>query len=233
MVNITKDRRFRLDVGFVEQGDIYFFYKLRKAVEKPRGIQDVARFFFVLDPYGEIPPRYIVMGNKKMPAFTDGGETAWGFVQMVGGRGFETYRGSKKSKKGMSRPTGEGIYAVVTHRDHSHLLYSLELPSRLGEVQKAFQIKREGNYIFLERSIEVPPKNPDEPFSNFSPVTGDRNLNLRGTELLLVGVGADIGRLGVRVEKSKETLETSDIINELKVDTKNHPTASLISGKWE
>jgi hypothetical protein len=227
-------KRWQLDIDFVEQGDIYFFYKPKKGIDKPESIDDVSRFYFVLDPYGKIPPRYIVMGNKKMPEVTDGGQkTTWGFVQIVGGRGFEAYKKAAGPAKGASRPAGEGIYSIITHRDHSHLLYSLELPEKLGEVQDAFAIKKEANYIFLERPVEVAPSGPEMPFSNFSPVVNSNNLNLRGTEVLLVGVGADIGRLGLRVEKDKETLNSADIFSRLKVDTNRHPTASLISGEWE
>lgn len=225
--------RWKIDLTFIEQGDIYFFYKPKKGIETVSGIEDVSRFFIVLDPL-DSPARYIVMGNKKMPEVNDGGETTWGFIQMVGGRGFRTYKEQKGApKKGASRPAGEGIYAIVKHRDHSHLLYRLELPKRIGEVQKAFSIEKEGNYIFLHRAAHRYPSSPDKPFSNYSPVSITKSLNQRGTQVLLVGVGGDIGRLGIRAEHEEESMQTADIFSKLKVDTTRHPSTALLSGKWE
>lgn len=225
--------RWQLDIQFLEQGDIYFFYKPKKEVEKVTGMYDVSRFFFVLDPESESPSRYIVMGNKKMPDLYDGDKSTWGFVQIVGGRGFKAYRKPTPTRlKTASRPAGEGIYLIVSHRTHTHLLYTLELPQRPGNVQNAFQIEKEANYIFLERPTEKPPTSPDEPFSNFSPAKID-NLNKRGTEILLIGVGADIGRLGITAYKNQETINTADIFTKLQVDRDRHPSQGLISGEWE
>lgn len=226
-------KKWKFDVQFVEEGDIYFFYKPKKGIETIKSIDDVSRFFFVLDPYGKEFPRYIVMGNKKMPEVNDGGKTTWGFVQIVGRRGFETYRKVNKPTKSASRPAGEGIYAIITHRTHSHLLYSLELPKKLGEVQNAFSIQNEANYVLMERPIEQSRKDPDVPFSNFTAVTSPNNLNLRGTEILLVGVGSDIGRLGIKAESEDETLKSADIFSKLKVNSLRHPTEGLVSGRWE
>ncbi len=226
-------QKWKIDLEFVEQGDIYFFYKPKKGIETVSGIDDVSRFFLVLDPL-DGPARYVVMGNKKLPVVNDGGETTWGFIQMVGGRGFQTYKEQKGNpQKGASRPAGEGIYAVVKHRDHTHLLYRLELPKRIGEVQKAFFIVKEGNYILLHRPAYRRPSTPDTPFSNYSPVAVTKSLNQRGTQVLLVGVGGDIGRLGIRAEHEDESMQTADIFSKLKVDTSRHPSTSLLSGKWE
>lgn len=101
-----------------------------------------------------------------------------------------------------------------------------------GVVQKAFNIKSEANYIFLERTVEKSPNSPEEPFSNFSPVKPE-DLDKRGTEVLLVGVGSDIGRLGITSQKDFETLQTADIFTKLEVDKDRHPTKPLISGDWE
>ncbi len=227
-------KKWYFNIKFLEHGDIYFFYKPRKGVTEVENIKDVSRFFIVMQPFSDSPQRYIVMGNKKMPQAPDGGETSWGFLQMVGGRGFKTFSDqdvSNYKSKNASRPAGEGAYAIVSHRDHSHLLYSLEFPKVPGEVQNAFNIKKEANYIFLNRPVQVSPRSIDTPFSNFSKVNVE-NLNERGTEILLIGVGADIGRLGISVEKSEEMLHSADIFANLKMDATRHPIRPLISGKW-
>lgn len=224
---------WQLDVEFLEEGDIYFFYKPKRDVGKVNSINDTSRLYFVLVPSESGVPRYIVMGNKKMPEITDGDKSGWGFVQIVGGRGFKTFRNLTPQRiKTASRPSGEGIYLIVSHRKHTHLLYSLELPQKLGPVQKAFNIQKEANYVFLERKAENSPRSPEEPFSNFSPAIPD-DLNKRGTEILLVGVGTDIGRLGISAHKDKENINTADIFTRLHVDKDRHPTNPLISGEWE
>jgi hypothetical protein len=228
----AQSSRWKLDIEFIEQGDIYFFYKPKKEAEKVNGINDVSRFYFVLDPEGDAPPRYIVMGNKRLPEFSDGGKTTWGFVQIVGGRGFKTYKTPTATQsKTSSRPAGEGIYAVINHRDHTHLLYSLELPNQIGPVQTSFNIRREANYVFLIRPVATSPKSPDEPFSNFMPAKSNE-LGKRGTEILLIGVGQDIGRLGIRARADEETIDSADIFSKLEMSIKRHPIESLISGDW-
>lgn len=226
------DNKWKLDIRFLEQGNIYFFYKPRRDIESVQGFQDVSRFYFVLDPFSESLPRYIVMGNKKMPNMNDGNKSVWGFIQMVGGRGFKTYNKlTTKRLRNASRPAGEGIYLIVSHRNHTHLLYSLELPENPGEVQRAFSIQKEANYVFLNRPTENSPTSPEEPFSNFTRVSS-QYLDRRGTEILLVGVGSDIGRLGISAKKDYETLNTADIFSSLEVDRERHPTDALITGEW-
>ncbi len=233
MEHTSPINRWRLEIEFLEQGDIYFFYKPKRSAKKVAGINDVARFFFVLDPSGDSPPRYIVMGNKKMPELTDGSKTNWGFIQIVGGRGFKTHKTLTNNRiKNASRPSGEGIYSIISHRDHTHLLYSLELPRKIGPVQKAFNIKEEANYVFMNRPTKNSPTSFEEPFSNFSPVSS-RYLNERGTEILLVGVGEDIGRLGISAKTDFENVNTADIFSKLEVDRERHPIDALIKGEWE
>lgn len=227
------ENRWKIDLTIFEEGDIYFFYKPKKNVEHPSSLEDITRFYFVLQPRATSPSRYIIMGNKKMPRFDDGDKTMWGFIQIVGGRGFQAGNINPAArKKDASRPVGEGIYAIVFHRSHSHLLYSLELPEHLGVVQAAFNIGRTANYIILERPVKQAPKGPEVPYSNFSSLRDVSNLNERGTEILLVGVGADIGRIGIRAETEEETLATADIIRHLKINPSRHPLSSLIFGHW-
>ncbi|MBI3888075.1 hypothetical protein HY310_03345 [Candidatus Microgenomates bacterium] len=225
------DSKWQVDLEFLETGDIYFFYKPKSSVVKTSGINDVSRFFVILSPEKDSPSRYIVIGNKKMPQLSQD-KTAWGFVQMIGGKGFSVLpKNENIVPKNLSRPAGEGIYAIVKHRYHTHLLYQLELPRIMGPVQKAFNIFKQTDYIILERQVKASPNLGDYPFSNFSPVTVAK-LNARGTEILLVGVGGDFGRLGIKADPEKETLETADIFNKLKVSIQRHPFDALISGQW-
>lgn len=216
-------QKFNVDIELLEQGDIYFFYKPKKDAKEVSGLEDIGRFYFVTQPtIGRY--RFIVMGGKQMPTVSDGGKKSWGIIQKIGGRGFYVST-EGKMKKGSARPAGEGIYALVRHNDHIHLAYSLELPKRLGIPQKSLNIYREGNYIFIVR----PPEGVRKPFAPAYP----ENLGHEGSEILLIGVNSDLTKLGLKANKERETEESADIFNQLKVDKSRHPTDSLFKGKWE
>lgn len=214
--------KFDVNIELLEQGDIYFFFKPKKDVDEANSLEDIARFYFVLQPKDK-PNRFIVMGGKQMPTVYDGGKKSWGIIQKVGGRG---YFAAKKGKvrKTSARPAGEGIYALVKHDDHIHLAYSLELPKRLGQVQKTLNIYREGNYIFIVRH----PEGVRKVFEPAYPTSLEE-----GSDLLLIGISADVSRLGLKANKDKETEDSADIFKQLKMDRSRHPTDPLFKGKWE
>ena len=56
----------------LEQGDIYFFYRPKKAAEEVKGIEDVRRFFMVTAPEENSSEksrlhRLFVIGKKSLP----------------------------------------------------------------------------------------------------------------------------------------------------------------------
>jgi hypothetical protein len=230
------DNRWRIDLEFIEQGHIYFFYKPKKGVEEVSSLKDVGRFYFVLQPETEMPPRYVFMGKKQMPRISNGGKTSWGKVQKVGGRGFEITKPGKE-RKDAARAAGEGLYALVRHGDHTHLVYILELPERRGDVQKGLELHREGNYLL---AVKPPPTVSGKQLKElkvtdsqkYQPLREAEVLNYEGAEILLTGVTSDVERLGIAVEKDQETEETADIFNQLKVSRERHPIEPLITGNW-
>ncbi|MBV9668152.1 MAG: hypothetical protein JO327_08480 [Nitrososphaeraceae archaeon] len=64
-----------MDADILEQGDIYFFYRPKKAAEEVKGIEDVRRFFMVTAPEQENNNnskknqlyRLFVIGKKSPP----------------------------------------------------------------------------------------------------------------------------------------------------------------------
>jgi len=58
-----------------------------------------------------------------------------------------------------SRPIGHGAYAILLHdkgiKDHVHLVFALETPKELGEVQNAFHLPKQGNYILHVKKPET------------------------------------------------------------------------------
>ena len=60
------------EAEILEQGDIYFFYRPKKAVEEVKGIEDVRRFFMVTAPEENSSEksrlyRLFVIGKKSLP----------------------------------------------------------------------------------------------------------------------------------------------------------------------
>jgi len=222
--------RWELSVKFLEQGNIFFFYKPKKGVEEVKEFEDVGRFYFVLDPYGEKQIRFVVMGQKKMPSVTDGHERAWGFIEKVGGRGFMVSSKQKVvSVSGNARPVGEGLYAILHHIDHTHLVYVLELPRKLGEVQKAFNIELP--------SSKGEPKNENfiKEFGTrkYIPVNPPSLLDYEGAMVFMIGVNDELAKLGIQVNKDIETEGSADIFQELKMSKKRHPIEPLMKGTWK
>lgn len=241
--------RWELNIEFLEQGNIFFFYKPKRGVDEVHGLGDISRFYFVLDPYGGKNIRFIVLGPKKMPSVSDGQDRAWGFVEKVGGRGFAVTnpQRTRPFARG-ARPAGEGIYAIVKHADHTHLVYSLELPARVGEVQKTLNISREASFIFIVKHPDASvasaidrqqPEPSDKGFvqqfgsRRYIPVNPPELLDYEGAMLLIIGVNDELASLGLSVNKNKETEETADIFRELKVNKDRHPTDPLLKGKWK
>ncbi|MGC8492466.1 MAG: hypothetical protein ACP5SH_12075 [Syntrophobacteraceae bacterium] len=147
-------------VKALEEGDIYFVYQPRVAHGAVKGLKDVQRFKFVLHPENRKQYRVIVVGEKKMAQTAGGGGSArknWSFVESVtrSAREIEREFADKKyetktrgrRKKPAARPVGEGVYAIVRHDDHTHLLYALELPKKPGKVQRQLDIEEEASYI--------------------------------------------------------------------------------------
>ncbi len=232
----TDDKRWRIDLQFLEQGDIYFFYKPRKGIDEVKSLDDVGRFYFVLQPDGDQPPRYILMGAKQMPRISNGGKTSWGKLQKVGGRGFEISKPGKQ-RKDAARAAGEGLYALVKHGDHTHFVYILELPERRGEVQQSLELYREGNYLIAVKPSPTLSKNQLTQMGvgdteKFEALEQPAVLDYEGVEILLTGITSEVGRLGIAVDKDKETVETADIFNQLKLSRERHPIEPMITGNW-
>lgn len=149
----------------LEQGHIFFFYRPKIDVVKPKSIDDVQKMYMIMKPFGmDKKPgkkaRLIIIPKKCLPR-TEAHEQHFAIIGKVSEdikdiskelqeETHETKtRGERTTPKAM--PIGEGIYHIAMHghrsKEHSHLVYSLVLPKRVGKVQKEFHIKREGSFI--------------------------------------------------------------------------------------
>jgi hypothetical protein len=259
----TQARRaeIKTPASVLENGDIFFAY--RPKIDRPAagGIDDVQRMYMILSPRGRRSYRLIIVGEKRLPAVSRGGDRkTWGFVEKVARRPEEVedeldperYRTKTRGERRVpaARPAGEGVYAIARHGDHTHLAYVLELPPKPGEVQRALNIAPQASYI-------VSVKNPDAPSppglgldesrrANYSKKLRERFgkhrfialepefLDYEGAEILLIGASGDVSaELGIRLDAKPETEATAEIFNDLKMEKSLHPVAPLFEGRWE
>ena len=210
------------NVHILEQGNIYFFYRPKVDEPSVKGLEDVERFYMVLEPKqkDEHLYRLIVIGQKKMPEIKPhgGGESSWGFVDKVSQKAeeiedeldvkkYQTKTRGEQTRE-PARPVGEGIYNIVRHQDHTHFVYVLNLPRQMGEVQKAFQLREEGSYILsiknpyqpAPRQVGFSGKEPHYPTDlqkkfgkhKWIPADPPSFLDYKDTQILLIGAELDV-----------------------------------------
>ena len=168
-----------MDAQVLEQGDIYFFYRPKKAAEEVKGIEDVRRFFMVTAPEQEENNskksqlyRLFVIGKKSLPEIRKSearsSERYWARVGGIFTDPNELTKElfSDEFRKGdAARPVGEGKYAIVKHQNHAELAYILEMPKEPGEAQRELGIEKEASYI-------VSVINPKKPAASAVPEGG-------------------------------------------------------------
>lgn len=250
----------------LEKGDIYFFYRPRVDYrpqfeeKEPKGLSDVQRFYMVLSTGDKY--RLLVIGNKKLPEPEAGGQRPyWGFVDMVrqdpkaitDELNAAQYRTKTRGRRHQpaARPAGEGVYEILRHGDHTHLVFKLELPEEPGPVQKTFHLEPEASYIISVKNPQLGgpqaaglpgedevefPKNLTDVFQGhrFANVDPPEFLDHEGTEFVLISAAGAIGReLGIELNTEKETLETAELFKDLKMDRDKKLVEPLLKGQWK
>jgi hypothetical protein len=242
----------------LEQGDVFFIYRPRVGVEEVRGLDDVQRFFLVLEPEQRGLFRRLVVGRKRLPDVR-GHERVWAFVAEVtedpkGLRGelertvYETRTGGVRVQP-EARPAGEGRYALVDHDGHTHLAYVLELPPHPGAAQRVFRIEREASYVIAVRNPDAPaqpgtglpprrrPQYPERLHARvagrrFSPVDPPELLDYEGTEIIIIGAAADAeAELGVELVTETERIDDADLFRTLRLAREDLPVEPLERGE--
>lgn len=244
----------------LERGNIYFCYTPKVECEEVNGLDDVQQFYFILAPHGKQSYRLIAIGKKRLPEVDDSNSNNWCFVESVSNDAQEIEQELRKKTyqtktlgervQPAARPVGEGIYAIVRHQDHTNLVYALELPEDLGEAQKAFGIKSEASYIMTIKNPEASsPKGTGLPAEEkadlpehlqnsfeqrrFVPADPPEFLDYAGVELILIGASANIeAELGIELHPAKETEDTAEILNDLRMRKSRHPIEPLFTGEW-
>jgi hypothetical protein len=262
MMARPQDRRSRQQtIKVLERGDIYFIYRPKIEETSPEGVEDVQRLFMLLSPQEKKRYRLLVIGRKRLPAIGDRGERTWGFVEKASRtlRGLRedlapaTYQTKTRGKRTQSttRPAGEGVYVIVRHGDHTHLVYALELPQQPGEVQKDLYVAAEGSYIVSVKNPELsspPGVGLDEEHHasfpktlqgrcrgrRFMPVDPPSVLNYEGAEVLLIEGSEDVSEaFDIQLHPQEETAATAEIFTDLQLQPSRHPLKPLFEGVWE
>jgi hypothetical protein len=134
---------------------------------------------------------------------------------------------------------------------NTRLHYVLKLPEELGEVQEQLGIKKAGSMVVSVKNPEVsgppgtgldPEETPDLPQElqdrfrgrRFIPADPPSLLNHEGVELILIGGGDEIPE-ELKEQFAEENAEAAELpaLEELKLDSPDHPTKPLFSGEWE
>lgn len=243
-------------VRVLERGELYFLYRPHLEDVAPEGLLDIRRFYMVLHPEDQARFRLIAIGKKRLPDADAEGERHWGFVDGVFPSADELRRAAAGVSSTMGRgqnirPAGEGMYFIILHGNHTHLVYVLEVPQLLGDVQEAFNIQSEGRFVVSVKNPDAvaPPgvgldagfqaKFPDELQARFGdrrwvPVDPTSFLDYAGAELVLIGGRDDLGEdLGIELDAHPKDQETAEIFSDLRLEKSERTMKPLIQGIWE
>jgi len=175
----------------VESGIIYFFTRPRVNVDKPSGVKDLSRTFFVLRP---IPRgvdlvhgltqdsgknRLFVLPKKVFPerprdrymAFVEKGQSSINSLKdtFLSGQEYETKtRGTQHQPPVI--PVAEGVYSITRSGSSTYLTYVLTIPKKLVRKQLDLGLEEHGSFIISVKNPKKPgpanarlPKGPEYP----------------------------------------------------------------------
>ena len=150
----------------LEKGNIYFFYRARVGVDHPKSAAEIARSFIVLRPDADEKKdcRLIALPKKKLPrsghdrfmAILLNAHVSYDELHLFLGADVE---GDGEESNKVSVAFGEGVYALVSTAGgrESHLVYSLTVPSELGQVQHELGLgSKKGCFIVSTKNPEFP-----------------------------------------------------------------------------
>lgn len=245
---------------FLEKGNIYFLYRPKVEGEqepeaKPENMEDIQRFYMVLQPQHGKSFRLLLLGKKRLPDIK-GHEKEWARIEFVTSQRQEFLNGLKeqhyKTKtRGErtlpeTRAAGEGVYGIVASGRQTYLVYALELPKHQGEVQEELNLDPEASFVISVKNQEIAgvqggkpadfPKSLQALFNDrrFIPLEKTDFLDYPNAELLLIGASADVSKkLGIDLKPETESLNTADIFKELKLWKSENTTEPLFKGTWK
>ncbi|KAF9958355.1 hypothetical protein BGZ72_000496 [Mortierella alpina] len=115
---------------------------------------------------GKPQHRLLILPRKLLPVPGHGAKSrVWAFVDMASPdldeveSGLERYTYSTKTRgertQQSARLIGEARYEILWDHNHSHFVYALAVPQEPGEVQKSFNIAKEGQFLVQVKNPEI------------------------------------------------------------------------------
>lgn len=250
----------RGDVSTLERGSIYFFYRPKVGGKKPEELHDIEQMYMLLTPDEKKEFRLAVIGHKRLPAPSKKGRRRfWGFVDMVTNdpeamaeelKSPDLGEGLPASKRiPAARPVGEGVYRIIRHEDHTHLVYALEEPREPGVAQDIFNVEEQASYILaiknpkqggssrvgLSKEEEAEyPENLQKTFhgEDFGPAEPPDFLDYEGTQFVLISASANISKdLGITLNPDQEQEHSLAVFKELDLEKNTKRVKPLFEGK--
>lgn len=248
------------DVSTLERGSIYFFYRPRVGDKKPDGLHDIDQMYMLLTPDKKEEFRLAVIGHKRLPPPSKKGRRRfWGFIDVVT-KDPETMAEELKSPdlgQGLplsrripaAKPAGMGVYRIVRHEDHTHLVYSLEQPHEPGAARDIFNVEGQASYILviknpkqggssrvgLSKEEEAQyPENLQRAFhdEDFGPAEPPEFLDYEGTQFVLISASANILKdLGITLTPDQEQKHSMTVFKELDLEKDSKRVKPLFEGK--
>jgi hypothetical protein len=241
-------------VDTLEHGNIYFFFRpnAEKTAEK---LDDVQRMFVILSPEESQGYRLLIVahsGLKKNFGFVDAvSDEPRNIEHRLAPEASPTEAGTESHFPAL-RPVAQGVYRIVRHEEHTHLVYALELPRATGGAQAAFELENEASYIIsiknpenrsplvtdLEQPVDLPVHLREKLRGRrFCEADPPDLLNYAGIEFVLISAVETvldedvIEELGFEFQPEDESLASADILNDLKTQDSVHSTNPFFKGE--
>lgn len=169
-------RKNKMPSNILEKGVVYFFTRNRVSVDEAESVGDLQRTFFVLRPLptgaklgdGAVQDlknnRLFALPKKVFPKshndrFMAFVEKANSSIQDLKDNFFEgsDYNTQTQGTRHIDpvTPVAEGVYLITRTEDATtHLVYSITIPSEIGEVQEDLGIKGQGSFIISVKNPE-------------------------------------------------------------------------------
>eukprot|EP01119_Soliformovum_irregulare_P024093 TRINITY_DN8567_c0_g1_i1.p1 TRINITY_DN8567_c0_g1~~TRINITY_DN8567_c0_g1_i1.p1 ORF type:complete len:400 (-),score=124.40 TRINITY_DN8567_c0_g1_i1:255-1454(-) len=245
----------------LERGHIYFFYRPKVELSQVTNFDEIQKTFIVLSRHSLVSAnptddplfRIIRIGKKKLPS-TEEHNRFWGIVEeasddmsnlerLIDEDHYTTITQGERTNFA-SRLVGGGVYAIVQHKNATHLAYVLEMPKEIGETQKLLNIQNEGSfYIALKNPTtydhteyaSTMPSWVNHSFKGrtWNPALPIELLNFKGMEMVLIGESNDLksefGKVGAEIEREGRLIDQS-LFSELK-EAHNVPLDPMLSGR--
>ncbi|KAJ6787349.1 hypothetical protein PWT90_06349 [Aphanocladium album] len=237
----------------VETGIFNYFVRGKVEIEEPKTLDEIARGYLILRPLpegadltkrplsDELAARLIALPKKQLPrhtkdrfmAFVDESNMTYEKLSegFLGPREYATKTAGTRHVPGVT-PVGEGVYAIITTENESHLAYITTLPEKIGSFQHDLGFYDRGSFIVSSKNpkfagpayarLPTPPEYPKRIMEDFGGyrwiATKPEHLNYKNTQLLLIGHGDKSLLVNgeptdqEKVESEMEQLEEKDLL---------------------